>query len=102
MPDHVHLIVQIGDISLLDIVRDLKSRSTQLWWRHGGNGTIWQRAFHDRGLRTTKDVEVTIAYVLDNPVRAGLVGTWEDYPHFMGSIVDAQIPWTDSMVNPSR
>jgi len=90
MPDHVHLIVQIGDVSLVDIVRDLKSRSTRLWWKHGGSGTIWQRAFHDRGLRTTRDIEVTVAYVLDNPVRAGLVETWGTYPHLFGIMVDGE------------
>ena len=88
MPDHVHLIVQIGAVSLVDIARDLKSRSTRLWWQHGGSGTIWQRAFHDRGLRTTRDVEAAVAYVLDNPVRAGLTDSWEAYPHMVGNVVD--------------
>jgi len=90
MPDHVHLVVQIGDVSLVDIVRDLKSRSTRLWWQHDGSGTIWQRAFHDRGLRTTRDIETTFAYVLDNPVRAGLVESWETYSYLFGSMVDAE------------
>jgi REP element-mobilizing transposase RayT len=87
MPDHVHHILQIGDVGLLDIVRDLKSRSTRLWWQHGGSGTLWQRSFHDHGLRTTADVEATVRYVLDNPVRAGLVEEWEAYPYIGGSLV---------------
>ena len=87
MPDHVHLIVQIGDVSLVDIVRDLKSRSTRLWWTHGENGTVWQRAFRDRGLHTARDMQATAAYVLDNPVRAGLVESWEAYPHLFGSLI---------------
>ena len=87
MPDHAHLLVQVADRGLVDVVRDLKSRSTRLWWTFGGSGPLWQRSFHDRRMRTPGDYERAAAYVLTNPVRAGLVEDWADYPHLGGALV---------------
>lgn len=74
--------------SLLDIVRDVKSRSTRVWWRHKGNGPLWQRSFHDRGIRTMRDFENAATYVLINPVRADPVEEWKDYPFHCGTVLN--------------
>ena len=87
MPDHAHLLIQITGISLVDVIRDIKSRSTRLWWAHGGVGTLWQRSFHDEGLRTPKAYEDAATYILDNPVLAGLVTDWADYPFIGGTLL---------------
>jgi len=46
----------------------------------------WQRQPFDHVLRDKErehDALVSIAhYIFENPVRAGLVGRWQDYPHF--------------------
>lgn len=87
MPDHGHLLIQVTTGNLVDVIRDIKSRSTRLWWRHGGRGALWQRSFHDRGLRTPHDYDLAFTYVLENPVRAGLVADWSEYPHLGGTYV---------------
>ena len=80
MPDHLHLITSTGDWSLIDVIGDLKSHTIRAWWALGNRGRLWQPSFHDRGLRTWADVNEAIQYVLDNPVRAGLVEEWRAYP----------------------
>ena len=57
MPDHVHLLVEIMDKGLIDVVRDLKSVSTRTWWECGGSGKLWQRSFYDRGVRNIDEFE---------------------------------------------
>jgi putative transposase len=87
LPDHAHLIAEIASGHLVDLMRDLKTHTTRLWWGRGGNGALWQKSFHDRGLRTPDGFRESVRYVLDNPVRLGLVERWEDYPHIGGAIV---------------
>ena len=48
---------------------------------------MWQRSFHDRGLRDPSAIDRAIAYVVSNPVRTGLVSKWEEYPYIGGSAV---------------
>ena len=48
-------------------------------------GTKWQKDFYDHVIRKSEDIAVQVRYILDNPVRKGLVPTWEEYP-FKGSI----------------
>jgi putative transposase len=84
LPDHAHLIVEITDGNLVDLLRDLKTRTTRLWWEHGGRGALWQKSFHDRGLRDSLVFDIAIAYVLDNPVRTRLSEPWEEYPFIAG------------------
>ena len=71
MPDHAHVVVQITVAGLVDVGRDVKKRTTRVWWQQGGAGSHWQRSFYDRGLRTGREWQDAVAYVLDNPIRAG-------------------------------
>ena len=75
MPDHAHMLIQIKTTSLVDYIRDVKSRTTREWWTDGGTGPLWQRSFHDRGIRTSGDYEAAVAYILHNPVNANLAET---------------------------
>ncbi len=88
MPDHLHLIMQMASGNLIDVVSELKSATTRVWWSHGGRGRLWQPSFYDHGIREAQDFEAIAAYVLENPVRAGLVEEWEDYPHIGGTMID--------------
>jgi putative transposase len=87
MPDHMHLLVQIRETSLIEYVRDVKSRTTRDWWAEGGQGQLWQRSFHDRGLRTHADFDAATRYILNNPIEAGLVEAWQDYPLIGGALI---------------
>ena len=45
------------------------------------NGKVWQVSFWDRFLREEESLEEVVLYVLNNPVRKGLVKEWRDYPY---------------------
>ena len=52
--------------------------------RHEGRIFAWQKTFHDHLIRT-KELGVQVRYVLDNPVRKGLVREWRE-SRFIGAI----------------
>jgi REP element-mobilizing transposase RayT len=86
MPDHVHLIftplVNSGKreiYSLAEIMGGIKSASAQLINRELDRcGKVWQTESFDRVLRSSESLDAKAAYILDNPVRAGLVSKWDD------------------------
>jgi len=87
MPDHVHLLISASDKKgIVEFVRETKSLSTKMAWQHDYNGTIWQRSFYDHFLRKDEDCRIVANYIIRNPVRAGIVEHWKDYP-FCGSLV---------------
>jgi REP element-mobilizing transposase RayT len=45
----------------------------------GRQGPFWQDESHDRVVRNENELNRVIQYVLDNPVKAGLVQTWEEW-----------------------
>ena len=44
-------------------------------------GPHWQKGFFDHGIRAEESYEQKWVYVRDNPVRAGLVRSAEDWPY---------------------
>ena len=44
MPTHAHLLVEIRDANLVELVSAVKSRTARNWWEHGGVGSPWQRS----------------------------------------------------------
>lgn len=45
----------------------------------GRTGHVWQEESFDRVLRVSEKLDEKVAYVLDNPVRKGLVSSSEQY-----------------------
>jgi len=82
MPNHVHVVVQMGDgSSLAEAVRLWKGRSARAINRDlGRRGALWQREYHDRFIRDQDHLAAAVAYVHSNPVTAGLCATPEDWP----------------------
>jgi len=81
MPDHLHLLLSpASGSSLVDFVREFKGLSTRLAREHEIAGAIWQRSFFDRFLRSDEAFERVVRYVLENPVRAGIVVEAGAYP----------------------
>jgi REP element-mobilizing transposase RayT len=81
MPDHVHLFCAPGTIPpepLEQWVRYWKNVASRNWPRPNEH-PIWQRDFWDTRLRRTENYEEKWNYVLENPVRAGLVTKSEDW-----------------------
>ena len=85
MPDHVHLLLeglsQGSDLRLL--IYHWKQRTAYAHRRFAGT-TLWQSSFHDRVLRSDDDLLAAAAYIVANPLRAGLVEDLRSYP-FWGS-----------------
>jgi REP element-mobilizing transposase RayT len=87
MPDHVHLILTLlldlkssFMFSLHKILRSIKSYSARRINERLRCGTVWQEESFDRVLRSSESLDAKIAYVMENPVRKGLVSVPEDYP----------------------
>jgi REP element-mobilizing transposase RayT len=88
-PDHMHLLIEVRSVGLVDLMRRTKSYSTQLWWKRGGYGALRQESFYDHGVRDVPDFETIATYILNNPVEAGLVSEWESYPLFGGKMLES-------------
>ncbi len=83
MPDHLHWLVQLRDDPLPRVMRRMKSRSAVAVNRYlGRNRAVWQDGYHDHALRADEDVRKTARYVISNPMRAGLVDSVFEYPHW--------------------
>lgn len=82
MPDHLHLIISVhGDKSIIDFVKRFKGNSTQKSHQFGFEGRIYQNRFHDHFIRKEDGLNEAIMYILNNPVRKGLVDNWEEFPY---------------------
>ena len=87
MPDHLHLLVQ-GQTDSSDCKRFIaraKQYSGFYYWREFGQ-QLWQRYGFERVLREDETTEVVARYIVENPMRAGLVERVDEYP-YMGSFV---------------
>ena len=71
MPDHVHLLLQ--DPNVVDFVRLIKGRLTPIGTHVEPGKKMWQRSFHDHGLRKEENLEDVAQYIWENPVRKGIV-----------------------------
>jgi REP element-mobilizing transposase RayT len=88
MPDHWHGVVALGErFPLSAVMKNFKTRACrELRWACDFRGSLWQAAYHDRYLPGPDAITAAIAYLLANPVRAGLCAHPADYP-YAGSIV---------------
>ena len=81
MPDHLHMLVEAlrDDADAARFVHQAKQRSGYVFSKERGT-QLWQPSFYDHNLRGTDATLSVVRYILENPVRAGLVATPEDYP----------------------
>ena len=85
MPDHVHLLVE-GQTEDSDC-RRFMARAKQysgFQYRAAFGGRLWQRYGFERTLRDGEATVSVARYILENPLKAGLVERIADYP-FVGS-----------------
>ena len=86
MPDHVHLaLVPLcrpqGPIPIAEIMQAIKRASAHRINRLlNRRGQVWQEESFDRALRKEEQFEAKLYYMLENPVRAGIVSNRLDYP----------------------
>jgi REP element-mobilizing transposase RayT len=87
MPDHVHLILTpLTDpehrrlFPLHSILRGIKGYSARIINdRLRIRSTIWQEESFDHVLRSSESLDAKIAYIVENPVRQGLVSIPQEY-----------------------
>jgi len=61
-------------------MHSLKSYSANRLAAQGVVTPVWQDGYHDHGLRHDEEYVTRVRYVLENPLRAGLAASVEDYP----------------------
>ena len=83
MPDHFHLVGRLSKFPLADLMHTLKGYSGNKIAQTGVNAPIWQAGYHDSVLKSDEDLNQRVRYVLQNPVRAGLVARTDEYPHII-------------------
>jgi REP element-mobilizing transposase RayT len=87
MPDHVHMILtpltdEIGGriFPLPEIMKAIKGTSSHTINRQlYSHEAIWQEESFDRVVRSSESLDAKIDYILQNPVRAGLVILASEY-----------------------
>ena len=83
MPNHVHVLIETREsYQLSKVVQGWKSFTARLINRHlGRTGTMWMRDYFDRYIRDDHHLAAAIAYIHDNPLKAGLVANGQDWQH---------------------
>ena len=82
MPDHLHLLVSLGEVEPLSKLMQRMKALTARQAFSPAHGEVWSPGFHDRALRREEDIAAVARYVVMNPVRAGLVSRVGDYPYW--------------------
>lgn len=80
MPDHVHLVVsgRRENADLVCFARRSRQRAGYVL-RQVTAGPLWQDGYYEHILRDHESLAQTIRYIPQNPVRAGLVESWEQH-----------------------
>jgi REP element-mobilizing transposase RayT len=81
MPDHVHVILKPREShNLSHIMKGIKGVSAhRVNALRGKAGSIWQDESWDRILRDTQEFEEKLQYMIDNPVKLGLIAVDQEY-----------------------
>jgi putative transposase len=87
MPDHFHVFVAVDDqrIRLPEWMKSLKNALSNTLRSANIQSPHFQKGFFDHLLRSAESYCGKWHYVRENPVRAGLVARWGDWP-FSGEI----------------
>ena len=83
MPDHIHLFCapnRLPIVALDQWVKYAKNIASRHWPRPEEH-PVWERHFWDTQLRDGDSYDAKWDYVVNNPVRAGLVEKPEDWPY---------------------
>ena len=81
MPNHVHVVLE-PCVAMPGIMRWLKGRTARMANRILGRTGMqfWQEESFDHWVRSEEELQAVIEYVEENPVKAGLVETKEQWP----------------------
>ena len=83
MPDHLHWLFCLRCSDLSAVVQKMKCRSANSINRaRDRHGSVWQAGFYDRRLDNEESLHLQARYMIENPLRAGIVSSLEEYPYW--------------------
>ena len=87
MPEHLHAFVALDEerTNLAALMKSMKNALSKKFREGGIAAPHWQKGFFDHVLRSEESVGGKWQYVRENPVRAGLVAQWNEWP-YLGEI----------------
>jgi putative transposase len=90
MPDHVHLLLTVGEGMTVEraMQRIKGSFSYRIAREFGYAGEVWQRGFSEVQVLGRESFENHRTYITENPVKAGLVDSPEQYPFCYQSLAN--------------
>jgi putative transposase len=77
MPDHIHLLITPLEVTIERAVGLVKGGFSH---RVGSKFPVWQKGFTERRMRDVEEFVARREYIHQNPVRAHMVQSAEDYP----------------------
>lgn len=83
MPDHLHFLIRPtkDGVSVLEFTQQYKGKTTNFSWKLGWQGKLWQPRSYDHIVRRQESLIAISEYVLNNPVRRGLVQNSEEWKY---------------------
>ena len=87
MPDHLHLLLEAQEGG--NLIRFVKTFKQMSAYRHRQtfDQPLWQKGYYDHILRKEEDVCGVAQYIYENPVRAGLVDSLDEYAFWRGTLL---------------
>ena len=82
MPDHWHGLCAFPSKPMRKVIGDLKS------WLARSHGIRWQQDFFDHRLRSWESAAEKRRYILNNPLRAGLIENGEAWPSVLDQLAE--------------
>jgi putative transposase len=93
MPDHVHLLMTVpGDITIEGAMQLIKGGfSYRLRKEFGYEGEVWQHGFSESRADDQLSFMRYREYIAQNPVKAGLADSPDQYPYCFGFLAKKKI-----------
>ena len=80
MPPEIQTRTDERQVDIQKTDEQSQNRATQANKLLGLTGAFWQRETYDHVVRPGELARI-VSYVLENPVKAGLVEDWQQWPH---------------------
>jgi len=105
LPDHMHIILTVGDIPITDIMHTFKSnasRQINLLLKPEVHFS-WQKSFLDHRVRNEEDLQRRLQYTMDNPLYHNVAGfTWVAQLHMDNYLEQLYRQLAEMLTNPSQ
>ncbi|OGS22139.1 MAG: hypothetical protein A2252_04650 [Elusimicrobia bacterium RIFOXYA2_FULL_39_19] len=82
MPDHLHLLLKLNEgygKTLQGWVAAFKRHTTKTILQNAFVKPLWQTNYYEHIVRKDESLNKIAEYIVNNPVRKGMVSIWEDY-----------------------